>query len=87
MKVLHRKDLQKTLLEGVRRQGDRIKIQVGQRVTEHQFEGTPRIKVESRDGSSSWQEYDLIIGADGVKSKARGSMLAKEGWSGMVLID
>lgn len=77
--VLHRADLQRALLEGVKRQGDKVKILLGQRATEFDFGNTPRFKVETREGGSSWHEYDLVLAADGVKSKARTAMMLRQG--------
>lgn len=80
--------MQKCLVHGATSSGV-VKLHLGCLVTEFDFEAT-RFHVTKRNSGSStdgvstetedgWIKADVILAADGVKSKARGAMLARKG--------
>nr|XP_018264242.1 salicylate hydroxylase [Kwoniella dejecticola CBS 10117]OBR86400.1 salicylate hydroxylase [Kwoniella dejecticola CBS 10117] len=88
--VVHRSALQKSLLEGAMSSGA-VSLHLGKLVTGWDFDAN-RFQVKSRgtakaatssaspdEENSQWIEADLILAADGVKSKARTAMLERQG--------
>jgi len=56
-----------------------VKLHLGNFISEHDFDKT-RFKVEDRKTKETeWVEADVILAADGVKSKARAAILARNG--------
>jgi salicylate hydroxylase len=79
--VCHRADLHRTMVNEAERLGANIKL--GHEVTNIDFD-KPAMKYRLRksedpETESEWQEYDVIIAADGVKSNIRRQMLALQG--------
>lgn len=71
--VIHRGDLQGVILENARRLG--IEIKTDHRVVEVDEGFRPRVKVQSGE----WFEGDVVIAADGIKSRVRGQMAVSHG--------
>lgn len=69
--VIHRADLLKALLSGTSKHA--IEIKLGSEVTEVDFN-----KPSLRLSSGEIYEADLILGADGERSRCRGSLLGRE---------
>jgi salicylate hydroxylase len=86
--VVHRKALQKCLVTGAMSSGV-VKLHLNKIVSEYDFENTrflvqDRKKVVPDDEANGitepqWVHADVILAADGVKSKARGAMLQRKG--------
>jgi salicylate hydroxylase len=78
-KTCHRADLHKCLAKSATEAG--INLILGVEVTQVNFKETA-LKYKKRKTSepeSDWLEYDLIVGADGVKSNVRRQMMALHG--------
>jgi len=78
--VVHRSALQKCLVGGAAR-SERVTLHLGYTVEDYDFEAT-KFCVKARDKAdepAKWVEADVILAADGVKSKARTKMLARVG--------
>nr|XP_019043135.1 salicylate hydroxylase [Kwoniella bestiolae CBS 10118]OCF22065.1 salicylate hydroxylase [Kwoniella bestiolae CBS 10118] len=82
--VVHRSALQKSLVTGATNSGV-VELHLGQQVTDWDFENS-KFRVKGRASGRPtegverhWVEADLILAADGVKSKARTAMLARKG--------
>ncbi|WWC90309.1 uncharacterized protein L201_005242 [Kwoniella dendrophila CBS 6074] len=86
--VVHRSALQKSLVAGAKGSGV-VQLHLGKLVTEWDFDNNKflvknRTQVSTSNGhpdeaDSQWVEADVILAADGVKSKARTAMLARKG--------
>lgn len=79
--VCHRADLHRCMVKEAERLGTNILL--GHEVTSVDFDNT-KIKYRLRksddpEKESDWQQYDLVIAADGVKSNIRRQMLALQG--------
>lgn len=79
--VCHRADLHRCMVKEAERLGTNILL--GREVTSVDFDNT-KIKYRLRksddpEKESDWQQYDLVIAADGVKSNIRRQMLALQG--------
>nr|XP_018258882.1 salicylate hydroxylase [Kwoniella dejecticola CBS 10117]OBR81040.1 salicylate hydroxylase [Kwoniella dejecticola CBS 10117] len=56
-----------------------VKLHLGQYITEYDFDET-RFQVKDKDSQSTqWVEADVILAADGIKSRARAVMLMRKG--------
>jgi len=76
--TVHRAGLQKCLVQGAAESGV-VQLHLGNFITEYDFDNT-RFKVSGKgEKEPEWVQADVIIAADGVKSKAREAMLAREG--------
>jgi salicylate hydroxylase len=76
--TVHRAALQKCLIVGAKESGV-VELHLGNFITEYDFDNN-RFQVAGKDGKEpQWIQADVIIAADGVKSKAREAMLAREG--------
>lgn len=83
--TVHRASLQKALVTGALQSGA-VKLHLGHQVSEFDFEGT-RLLAQKRvtEGQNrqdpQWIQADVILAADGIKSKARSHMLQRQGQS------
>lgn len=89
--VVHRADLQLRLLEFAKRIG--VTVNTSAHVSEVDFNaiyyeesfmtetiGPPRILIKNRgEAEGRWVEADVVIAADGIRSLARGAMMARHG--------
>ncbi|WOO78909.1 FAD-dependent monooxygenase OpS4 [Vanrija pseudolonga] len=76
--TVHRAALQKCLVQGALNSGV-VKLHLGHFITKYDYDNT-RFQLGTRDSSEGeWVDADVIIAADGVKSKAREAMLARVG--------
>lgn len=78
--TVHRAALQRAIISGCERSG-LVKVELGQTLVDVDFDAT-RIRIRpSKDTESegAWIEADVVLAADGVKSFARGAMLARHG--------
>lgn len=76
--TVHRAALQKALVRGALDTG-RVQLITDQVITEYDFDKT-RLRVRDNDTDEmEWVDADVIIAADGIKSKARGAMYEKIG--------
>lgn len=76
--TVHRAALQKCLVQGALNSGV-VKLHLGHFITKYDYDNT-RFQLGTRDASEGeWVDADVIIAADGVKSKAREAMLARVG--------
>ncbi|KAF8187977.1 hypothetical protein K438DRAFT_1722766 [Mycena galopus ATCC 62051] len=83
--VAHRSALATALYEGCKAAAPNVTIHFRTSVVAVDFEHT-RVQVKERDeeGEGHWIDADVILGADGVKSVVRKSMLEKHGEDGDV---
>ncbi|KAJ6488843.1 hypothetical protein C8R45DRAFT_901717 [Mycena sanguinolenta] len=83
--VAHRSALANALYEGCKAAAPQVTIHFRHTVVGVDFDNT-RVQVKERDeeGDGHWIDADVVLGADGVKSIIRTSMLAKHGDSGDV---
>ncbi|KAF7357103.1 FAD/NAD(P)-binding domain-containing protein [Mycena sanguinolenta] len=83
--VAHRSALANALYEGCKAAAPHVTIHFRHTVVGVDFDNT-RVQVKERDeeGEGHWVDADIILGADGVKSIIRTSMLAKHGEAGDV---
>lgn len=56
-----------------------VKLHLNKLVTDYSFEETKFYVSERGAESGEWIKADVILAADGVKSKARGAMLKRKG--------
>ena len=77
--TVHRASLQKALVQGAKNSGV-VQLHLGYNVIEYDFDQT-RFKVSRREaeGEPEWIQADVLLCADGIKSKARGQMLERTG--------
>ncbi|WWD19970.1 hypothetical protein CI109_104443 [Kwoniella shandongensis] len=74
----HRAALQKALVKGAEATGV-VKLHLGHYITQYDFDAT-RFQVTNKDSKDlEWIEADVILAADGIKSKARAAMLERKG--------
>lgn len=88
--AVHRGRFHMLLVDKVRERMGEDAIRLGCRVTDYMQEGggTVRARIESRDGSSAWEEARLLIGADGLHSAIRARMHPGQPpihWGGVVM--
>ncbi|ORY73632.1 hypothetical protein BCR35DRAFT_344344 [Leucosporidium creatinivorum] len=81
--VVHRSALQKCLVSGALDSGV-VKLHLGHIVEEWDFDSTSfsvaaRKKSEEEESVPQWIKSDIILAADGVKSKARAAMMGRTG--------
>ncbi|EJT50186.1 hypothetical protein A1Q1_00653 [Trichosporon asahii var. asahii CBS 2479] len=76
--TVHRAGLQRCLVEGAKRSGV-VKTHLGSHITQYDFDNTRFQVVNPETKQPEWVEADVIIAADGVKSKAREAMLTRTG--------
>jgi salicylate hydroxylase len=91
MWVIHRADLQLTLLRRAQALGvavhtdariERVDFAVAddRSTLGHQLIGAPRILLKKRgEAEGAWLDVDVVIAADGIRSKTRAAMMAKLG--------
>ncbi|KAL1409407.1 hypothetical protein Q8F55_003390 [Vanrija albida] len=78
--TVHRAALQRGLVNGATKSGV-VTLHLGHYITKYDFDNT-RFQVKGKhedDSKAVWTEADVIIAADGVKSKAREAMMARKG--------
>ena len=76
--TVHRAALQSALVQGAEKSGV-VKLHLGHFITEYDFDNT-RFKVKGKEASGEeWITGDVLIAADGVKSKARAAMMQRNG--------
>lgn len=76
--TVHRAALQKCLLQGAQESGV-VNLHLGNFIQQYDFDNT-RFQVTNKEkGTEEWIEADVLICADGIKSKARAAMLARKG--------
>lgn len=76
--TVHRAALQKCLKVGAESSGV-VKLHLGNFITQYDFDNT-RFQVADRETKEpQWIQADVILAADGVKSKAREAMMARTG--------
>lgn len=73
MSFIYRGDLQRIFLERVAKLG--VEIRLGQKVVQVDDHFAPRVQV----ASGEWISGDVVIAADGIKSRMRSLMVAKTG--------
>lgn len=77
---VHRSALQKSLVVGVESCPDQVTLHLGHNVLDLDIDNT-RFKVKNRsdpkEGDGEWIQGDIILAADGIKSKARGAFLKR----------
>lgn len=76
--TVHRAALQRALIKGAEDSGV-VKLHLGNFITDYDFDNTKFKVKQGESGEPEWVQADVLICADGVKSKAREAMMARKG--------